>query len=61
LPAKLRRWLSSTNVTDSAHPGMRKRTRRGSRRQDGSMALGRVKEKQKAKMRSLVKLACNRH
>lgn len=39
LPAKLRRCLSSTNVIDSPHAGVRKRTRRVSRWQDGSMVL----------------------
>jgi len=39
LPATLRRCLGTTNIIDSAHSGVRQRTRRVTHWEDGSMAL----------------------
>ena len=39
LPASLRRWLTTTNIIDSTHSGIRQRTRRVTNWQNGEMAL----------------------
>ncbi|MEE8252231.1 MAG: IS256 family transposase, partial [Gemmatimonadales bacterium] len=39
LPASLRRCLSTTNLIDSSHSGLRQRTRRVTNWQSGEMAL----------------------